>query len=210
MPSTDVHGERPLVCCRALPGATWFYGFHSNVSASEMTDLGIVPGITGGGYRPGLLVGVSAPKPAKLLKVSDATGYDGSFCDAANIDTALAAGYKMVRPIQRRFGSRGKNSRTVYITVAPLNEAGEPSGVEYKYAWVLPDFSHTRISTDLTALGIQVATGSETDLVWGVNKNFKPRRAYKLFTLGTGRSSQSSVFVDPSKYNNLPTGWALR
>lgn len=69
---------------------------------------------------------------------------------------------------------------------------------------MMPNETSAKIGdADKTALGIEVGTADDRDLVWGARFP-KPPRA-------SSRSGQSiiSTFVDldPSKIDNLPQGW---
>jgi len=212
MPSNDVYRQRPPVAVTPFDGATFKYGFNSPVSEGEKTELGIIDALApGGGYIPGLVMGVDAPKPARLRKQSPTEGYDGSYCDAARINTALGLGYRMVHPIMRRYGNPGGlNSRTVYIDTRPLDpETGQPTGNGYRKAWTMPQYLINRISADLAALGIEFSDGKEDDLVWGEDRLFGARRAKKLFTSSEGAPSISETFVATRIISNLPGGWSL-
>jgi hypothetical protein len=209
------YGARNLVAVIPCPGVQWKYGFPTNTSEAQRTVLGQVPAIAAGGYIPNLVLGANAPKPAKLrhYRAASATstttggvsgGFDTSFCDVNKIDSALAAGWKIVSKYKRRRG----NGRLVYVTISAVNaETGQPEAANsIKYAWNMPEFLRQKITNDLTELGIKVSTGSDLDLVVGARYPKPPRAVFKAVS-ADGHVGTRSTYVDSSKIDTLPSGW---
>lgn len=169
------------------------YGFSTNVPVSDGTALGHKP--VDGTTTALVMFGVNKPKPGIATK-KDATGSVSSFYDITNKDALIAAKWK-VRPGSMRRGRKTRFATPVFVTLT--------GGI--KYAWMMPDALRALIGGDLTALGIQVADGTEKDLVWGANNN-KPPRAQKLLpATGSDPENSISTFFDPSQSASLPTGW---
>jgi hypothetical protein len=209
------YGARTLVAVVPCPGVQWKYGFPTNTSEGQRTTLGQVPAITSAGYIPNLVLGANSPKPARLRHYRSSTatstttggvsgGFDTSFCDFSKINDALAAGWKMVSRYKRQRG----NGRLVYVTISGVNaETGQAEAANsIKYAWNMPAFLRQKIEKDFTALGIQVSTGSDLDLVVGARYP-KPPRAVFVAAAADGHVGTRRTFVDNSKIGSLPSGW---
>ncbi|MBF2025612.1 MAG: hypothetical protein IGS48_02435 [Oscillatoriales cyanobacterium C42_A2020_001] len=185
------YGPRTLVWVTPFTGSTIKFGFMTNADGATQTALGHVP--IAGAYPSALVIGANAPKPPRASRLR-ATGVESSFVDAEAIATARAADWKISAGKQRNGASSAK-SKTVYI----VHETN-------KIAWKMPTFLHTKISTDLTALGIAAATATDLDLIFGVRYPKLPRVA-KINVPTTGAASRYTTYCDPSKLDNLPAGW---
>ncbi len=164
------------------------YGFLTNV----LDSIGTACGHTAydeANPVAGVVFGANAPKPGRASKQRAGGGTDSTFYDISRAAALRADGYTLSRPYIKR-GSSSSLSKSVYVTIGTI-----------KYAWKMPATQYNRIGADRTALGIQDATGSDTDLVWG--SNTKPPKASKQDAGDT-----LTTFVDPQRVDNLPTGWS--
>lgn len=185
MASTTTYDARIAVWVTPHTGAIVKYGFLTNVSAAIRADCGhnLVEGTT----PTALVYGANAPTPGRASKRS-VTGTKSTYYSIEKRDVLKAAKYSLTRPTIRR-GASSDDSVALYVTM---------NG--YKYAWRKPTWSFNRITSEASALGIQVATSADNDLVWGSKP--LPPRAYK--TVG---DSVISTIVDPSRIDSLPAGW---
>lgn len=141
----------------------------------------------------GVFWGANSPKPARASK-EFASGTTSSFCSGKSaIRTALRAdGWTIsASKVTRGIKQAGK-TRTVYVPM--------PGG--YKYAWNL---TSAEVAEATAELGVTLATGSETDLVFGSTP--KPPRAYKRTAAG-----QVSTFSDPDAAKQtaaIEKGWSV-
>ena len=174
------------------------YGFITQADSEEQTALGHVPIV--GALAAGVMFGVNAPKPARMLKVRSTGRSISSFVDAESRNSAKNAGWKEIRRARARKPRVTSFSRPVYV----LMETGSGTGtVNVKYAWNMPLATYTAIGADRTALGIKDITATEDnfDLVFGGSP--KPLKAFKRNTDGTTTSS----FAGSDAI--LPDGWGL-
>lgn len=167
------------------------YGFLTNAPQTVGTSLGheLVPA----NAPTGLVFGANAPKPGRASKRRVA-GTDSSFYDHTKYAALRADGWSLTFPRRRR-GAVGQNSRTVYVTTGGI-----------KYAWRIPNHTWTKVGAAAAALGIQVATASDDDLVFGASIP-KPPKAIKV-EVGADGTDVISTFVDPSRVDTLPEGWS--
>lgn len=181
-----VYDAKTAVWVVPYTGAVVKYGFLTNVLASVGTDCGH----TAVGATPpvGLVYGANSPKPGRAVK-KGLTGTAGSFYSIAQRATLKTAGYTTSRPTIRR-GSVSASSTAVYVTLGTI-----------KYAWRMPTRLFTLITADASALGINLATAADRDLVWGSTP--RPPKAFKTTATGI-----LSTFVDPTVIDTLPTGWS--
>jgi hypothetical protein len=188
----NVYGTRTLVWVTPFTGSTIKYGFYTNADSSTQTALG--HNVILAAKPTGLVLGANAPKPAKATR-QRASGSDSSFCDVGAFTSAKAAGWK-IRPGRIRIGSSSVKSKLVYV----LHEGN-------KIAWKMPQTLYSRITAgDRTALGILDGVAADKDYCYGVRYPSLPRVGQQTFpTVGAG--SRLTTFCDPSKLNNLPTGW---
>lgn len=180
--------RKRIVYVTPFQGSTIKYGFGTNIDEAQGTALGHTA-LTANAPT-GYVFGANSPKPARASK-RYATGTVSSFVDAEKIPAARAADWKIGTAYLRRGGDSGR-SKTVYVTIQGI-----------KYAWQIPDDTASRIGT-LENLGIRVATGAETDLVFGATTP-KPPRAKKAIGGEGENQTILSTFYDPS--NALPAGW---
>jgi hypothetical protein len=165
-------------------GSSLKYGFATNVDTAQGTQLGHA-NVTGQALA-GLIYGANAPKPARASK-RFATGTVSSFINAGNVANARTQGWRIGKARIRRGGSTAK-AKVVYVTI---------NGV--KYAWSLPNDTAAAIGS-LQALGIRLATNSDTDLVFGATSP-KPPQVFKVVG-----NDVISTYCDPSV--TLPAGWS--
>lgn len=183
------YGERTEVYVVPYGGSTLKYGFLTSVKDTTSTELGhtLVDRVT---LPPGLAFGVNAPKPGKATKLT-VTGSESSFYDISKAGSLRANGWSASFPTIRR-GKSGRKSICVYVTLGPI-----------KYAWMQNKETHAKIAADLAALGIEVGTSDDRDLVFGARFP-RPLRGYKL----NADNTIVSTFIDPSKADSLPEGWS--
>lgn len=201
----DPYGKRDLVAVKPNNNVNWLYGFHTNMDAAQQTVLGQIDALPGGSYITGLVLGANAPKPARVKKYRTGGGFMSSFCDITKIADARDAGWSIVSRPNLRIGANGNNSKCVYVRIATL-DAGGATTSEIKYAWMMPSFLYTKItSADLAALGIRDAVG-DTDLVFGPRHPRPPQATY-LAVGADGSVGSRTTFVDQDNLGSLPTGW---
>lgn len=178
------YDSRRQVAVKPFNGATFLYGFATNVDAADGAVLGHVEkdAITGP-----VVWRANMPKPARASK-QKATGVSSSFVSWDAISAARAAGWR-VGKAKLRTGSESTLTKTVYVTVEGI-----------KYAWRMPNTTATNLG-DIAALGIKVATPADRDLVFGASLP-KPPRAKKVVS-----GSVVSTFYDPS--TTLPAGFSV-
>lgn len=165
------------------------YGFLTSVRNTTQTELGQVA-VDRANLPAGLVFGANAPKPGRASKMT-ATGSESSFYDIGKAGALKNDGWRLSFPTIRR-GKTGRRSVCVYVTMGTI-----------KYAWMQNRETHTLIAADLGGLGIELGTSDDRDLVWGARYP-QPPRGYK-----TGADNRTiSTFIDPSKADNLPAGWA--
>lgn len=188
----DKYADRELVWVKPLTGSAIKYGFRTNADGATQSALGhnLVTNV----YPVGLVIGANAPKPPRASKLKS-TGVESSFCDVDSVSSAKAAGWK-VRPGKVRSGGAGKKSKTVYVDI---------DGV--RYAWKMPNDTYTNTASDRSQLGIQDATAATSGLVFGASYP-KPARA-SFVGISTTGANTFTTFVEPTKEDNLPTGWGL-
>lgn len=183
------YDEKRKVYVTPYQGSNLKYGFATNIDAAQSTQLGQTT-LTGANPA-GFIFGANSPKPARASR-RFATGIVSSFIDVGSIVTARAAGWSVGKG-KRRGASNSARSKTVYVTIGGI-----------KYAWQLPADTEASIG-GLAALGIQVATNANTDLVFGATTP-KPDRAQKTVVSGAN-TNIISTFFDPSI--TLPAGWSV-
>lgn len=183
------YGARTEVYVVPYSGSTLKYGFLTSVKATTGTELGHTP-VDRAALPVGLAFGVNAPKPGKATKLTP-TGSESSFYDISKAGSLKADGWSTSFPIIRR-GKVGRKSVCVYVTLGSI-----------KYAWMQNRETHAKIAADLAALGIELGTSDDRDLVFGARFPV-PLRGYKL----NADNTIVSTFIDPSKADSLPPGWA--
>ncbi|MGJ3253695.1 MAG: hypothetical protein ACFE0J_21550 [Elainellaceae cyanobacterium] len=101
------------------------YGFLTNIDDGDSGILGQVA-VTGN-YPDNFVLGANAPKPPRASRIR-ITGSTTSFIAPAQITTARAAGWRLVKRTRTRAGANTLRSTAVYINLAGI-----------KYAWNIPD-----------------------------------------------------------------------
>ncbi len=183
------YGAREEVCVTPYTGSTIKYGFLTSVKESTQTALGHLA-VNRAALPQGLVFGANAPKPGRASQTT-ATGSESSFYDITKAAELKADGWRLGFPSVRR-GKTGRKSVCVYVTL---------EGV--KYAWMQNSETHALLAADASALGLELGTSDDIDLVWGARFP-QPPRASK-----TGADNRTvSTFIDPSKADDLPPGWA--
>lgn len=185
----DVYGTRALVWVVPFTGSDCKYGFRTNNTEAVLGHTAVT-----GAYPTGLVIGANAPRPPRATR-QRATGTDSSFCSAAAVVAARAAGWK-VSPGRIRAGGSSSRSKTVYVTYQGN-----------KLAWKMPNYLYSKMSAaDRTGLGILDATSADKDLIFGVSYPKLPRVKTEIFN-ADGSSTSRSTFCDPAALDSLPTGW---
>lgn len=183
-----VYDFKRKVYVTPIKGMAMNYGFLTNVAASVSQALGHTD--IGAALPPATVFGANAPKPARATKRFE-TGLQSSFIDADAVADAKAQGWSVGKAKIRR-GGTSAFAIVVYVPIQGI-----------KYAWAMPLRLYNIIGSDLAGLGINVATPTEVDLVFGASSP-KPPRAYKV-TISGGNQDVISTFVDPTV--SLPAGW---
>lgn len=182
-------GSKRKVYVTPYQGTNLRYGFATNIDAAQSAQLGHTE--LNGPNPAGYIFGANSPKPARASR-RFATGIISSFIDVGSIVAARAAGWSVGRG-KRRGASSTTRSKTVYVTI---------DGV--KYAWQLPAATEASIG-GLATLGIQVATNTDDDLVFGASTP-KPDRAKKTVINGA-EVDIITTFFDPTV--TLPADWSV-
>lgn len=183
-----IYDEKRLVSVTPFGGAALKYGFKTNIDEAQSTQLGQTA-ITGN-LPAGTVVGANSPKPARASK-RFASGTVSSFIDVGAIPTARTTGWKIGKAKIRRGGSSAR-SVAVYVTILGI-----------KYAWNIPRRNWAAYQSELTAMGVKLATNDDADLVWGASTP-KPPRVYKVVAQGDSINT-ISTFADPN--SNVADGW---
>lgn len=161
--------ERAKVYVKISASTTWLYGFRTPLDAAERTALGQTDV---GASTTGVIFGVNSPKPARLRKTLSSGRSSTSYCDYNSQTSAIAAGWKLVKPATARVFRATNRSVPVYVSVAAGN-------INFKYVWQMRKDLYDAIATDRPTLKILDAS-TETDpfdLVYGALT--KPPRAKK-------------------------------
>lgn len=188
---TNKYDDRELVYVTPYTGAVIKYGFATNMKEAGQNDLGQVT-VDFTALPTGLVFGANAPKPGRASRLIATTGNQSSYYDISKRNTLKADGWRVSSPTIRR-GSATARAIACYVTIDGI-----------KYAWMMPKETATKIGdADFGALGIELADGSEKDLVWGASSP-KPQRVSAVKT-----DAVISTFADPSKLGDLPTGWSI-
>lgn len=191
--AANVYESRRLAYVTPYTGSTIKYGFRTNVSSAVGVTCGHTP-VDLANPPTGLTFGANSPKPGRASK-RRTNGVDTTFYDIGQVAALRTAGYSLSPPRARRGGS-GANSKTVYVTIGGI-----------KYAWKTPTTSYNKIgAADRTALGIQDATATDDNLVFGASYP-KPPRARKEI-VGVDTVDTISTFCDPERIDSLPEGWS--
>lgn len=196
----SVYDSKRSVYVRPYPNSV-LYGFNTNVDASVSTILGH-NALSNAGGTP-VVFGASRPKPVRMNR-KRTTGYEGSFVDTSNYDSAKTAGFKVSRK-----GKLGPSPFSSTLSVLVFAEASP--GV--KLAWYMPRRLYTRIESELAQLGVQVLTNANRDVAIGVNRieggTVTPLGAQKAVVGTDGTDNLQVAYVDHSKVDSLPTGWEV-
>lgn len=184
------YNTRRRVYVTPFPGVIR-YGFLTNVPDAVGVTCGHTVAPADG--LAGLVFGANSPKPGRA-SIRRTGGVDSTFYDFSRYGALRAAGASLTNPRRRR-GSASALSQAVFVTI---------NG--FKYAWRIPQTQLTKIAGDAAALGLQIATAADDDLVFGVNSP-KPPRASKVVVSADGVDT-ISTFIDPSRVDSLPDGWS--
>jgi hypothetical protein len=176
----------------SLGSTTINYGFPSGLDDARRSDFGQTVLTTA--LPSNFCFGVNAPKPSRASR-RFSTGYISSFCADDKVRTLKAAGYRTTRKKIRGVITSGL-SRTVYVTIGGI-----------KYAWNRPNFVGAAPAS-YSQLGVQEATATDTDLIFGATYPKPPRYAFEQ-EIG-GEINVISSFVDPSNAEAATGGgWQL-
>lgn len=187
------YNSRDEVYVTPFTGAGIKYGFLTNVEVSRRPVLG-QQAVDRAALPPALVFGANAPKPGRATR-KFADGISSSFYDIAQVAALRGAGWSLKKPSRRR-------ARTTSLAQARFVTIG---GI--KYAWMCPNSTITRLGGDAAALGLQIPTQADGDLVWGASYP-KPPRAARVIESGS-EVDRVSTFVDPSRADSLPAGWEI-
>ena len=153
------YGKTRLVSVQPTVSLTTVkYGFRTNVDAATSTALGhAAVTVTDNAYPVGFCLGANSPKPARASK-KFATGLKTSYCDATKRAEATTAGWK-VGPASVRRAAETRFTQTVFVTFEGN-----------KYGWRLPKAVIAKVTVaEFANLGIEVATGTEKDIIYGAS-----------------------------------------
>lgn len=188
------YNSRDEVYVNPFQGSGINYGFLTNVNQERRGVLGHTA-VDRAALPPAIVFGANAPKPGRASR-KFADGHASSFYDIAQVSALRTAGWSLTKPFIRRTRASDLAS-TRYVTI---------QGV--KYAWQLNETTATRIGGDAAALGLQVPTQNDRDLVFGASYP-KPPRAVRVSDTG-GSQDTVSTYVDPSRTDSLPAGWRIQ
>lgn len=169
------------------PVADIKYGFNSGADAGDRGILGQTP-VTSDGLT-GLVIGANNIKPGKATKTKP-TGTESSFYAHDKRQELRSAGWTLTSP-KIRTKRASKRSDLLYVTI---------NGV--KYGW--SSAKATTQPADSAKLGIKAVKSTDVDVIYGCSFPKPPRAKTQI-----GNGSSYSIFVDPSKADALPDGWAL-
>jgi hypothetical protein len=174
------------------------------MSNQDMTSLNTPAGIssyTGNAtvVTLGEFVNANSPRIPRL-EIRTTTGKKKStFCNPL----VVPQGAGTVKTPKRQYrgitlDSAGKNVITCFVLIMGI-----------KRAWNMRRTQYDKISTDLTGLGIELATANDVkDLVWGCSAPY-PAKAKKFDSTGEDNGNEYTTFIAPTKENNPPTGWSV-
>lgn len=194
MARTDIYGKRTLVVAQITPGGGSIipYGFMTNVDATEYSPLGVSAAVAGAL----VVIGSNLPKPTRMGKKQ--TGYSVScFASSGSIDSAVAAGWKVVKVGKRYRHNAGNTLSTTATTAVSVYVPVRLGTLTIKYAWRIPRYQAAKITTgDATELGIIVPANDNDarDMMFGVN-NVKPARA-SLVVNADNKTQNVTTFYD--------------
>lgn len=168
-------------------------------SSQDMTGLGT--GVTGVSpytpmYNNPITNGFCEANSPKIPRVSVIVGNrkKTTLCNAA---VASAAG-NVLTPRNQFKGIASTTAKVVSCYV-------EIYGI--KYAWNMPRWQYDKISGELSALGIELATKVDIPtLVWGASAPY-PARAEKFDAAGEDNGNTYGTFCSQAKEDDLPEGW---
>lgn len=189
------YAQKRMVHILPFVGSVHRYGFKTNVEDKIGTEAGHKKITTT--VPNGMVIGANAPKPARGTKTRVVGGKVetfSTFVDATKLNS-LPAGWSVGRPKVRR-GRQTPKTVIAYVTIRGVN-----------YAWNLPKSTQSKIKSYLNGLGIKIAGTNDKDLVFGAEYP-KPPKAGIILPSGAGGIDHISTFVDPSKIDSLPAGWA--
>ncbi|RUT07276.1 hypothetical protein DSM106972_025370 [Dulcicalothrix desertica PCC 7102] len=201
------YGDRRQVAVPCPGDADVLHGFNTDVSEATSTALGHTA--VDASNLASTIFGINSPKPATAKKFfgTNSKGYEQSFIAAGSIATARADGWE-IKPIKIMTLGNTTFARICFV------EAKISSGSvgSYLFAWRMPLWQYNAITeAERTALGIQTfnpANDQPLQMIFGVtSKNSKPKRARKRSVVN-GRTRVISTFVDYTKEDNKPVGWA--
>ena len=167
------------------------YGFQTGLKDSDKATFGQTA-IDANTAVTGLVIGANSPKPHRAT-IKDISGSISSWCSADKVSSLRTAG-ATIAPPKRRYSRTTQVSKTVYVTI---------NGV--KYGW---QYTTAGVGT-VTIADVGVVDATKDDLlVFGASFPKPARFATDLVGGGEDAPINSfSIFVDPSKEDNIPEGW---
>lgn len=186
------------------------YAFRSSIENTTGTELGHQVATEGENtLKAGMIIGANSPKPFRASKeLGGNKRSESSFIANNKIGTAKAAGWTISAP-KYRSAPISARSKLVYVET-------KVNGVAINYGWAMPDYQHTRISTELETLGIELIDPTqdipETKAFFGIGVP-KPGRASKKVP-GTTEGNPGGLittFVSDTKADDaIAAGWRVR
>lgn len=175
----------------------YIYGSNVDLPAGDLTTLGITA-VDLAAIPARAVYQCNSPKPPQARRFSTTRSWDSSFVAQGQVAAAKAAEWAISRrAVQSGVRISGGRTKTVYVTVGGIN-----------YAWNIHLERYTRLSAELTALGISAATQDDRPgLVWGSTAP-RPAQVSKAFT-GPGGTDFVTVFCAQNKEDTLPEGWVI-
>lgn len=204
------YDNREIVACNVIPGSQLKFGWRSpkGVTEATRTMLGHVPGVNAdGSYVTGFILGANFPQPPRMSK----RGAGNYYCAIDRVNEARADGWKQTKSAKYlRGGSRNKTV-IVAIDLRLNDETGTPTGPEMRIARYMRNTTKTRITDgDLPALGVQVTTQSDSNLIYGAEYPVPPEARFTAVAASdTSNIDTYGTMVDPKKIDSLPNGWVL-
>ena len=182
-----------------VPSTAGPYLYKSNIGpAAVLTACGVTVANLAA-LPANAFLAANSPKPPRATQMTP-LGSNGTFCDREKVTALRQDGWTISRGRIKGINTAGSGSRV--ITCHTLID-----GV--KYAWNMSSARYARLSGELSALGVDVATPADRNtLVWGSTVP-KPAIAAKFFEAGEDGGDTLRCFVSGTKENDLPAGWKL-
>lgn len=189
-----VYDDKEVSVVTPFNGSTVRYGWQTNI---DEADKGVLGHQTLDAVSGPIVFGASKPKPARMTK-ERTTGNSTSFVDWQSYNSAKQAGWKKSKGVI--YGPspfNGPKSIRVVCEVAP----------GLSVAWNMRKTQYSRITGDLSALGIEVLTTTNGKQAVVGGNSFEGASIFGAKTRIA--DDQISVgYVAATKVDNLPDGWS--